>query len=72
MAEEKAGWFSRTEQGIVTDTKDKKEIKEGMWYKCPECKVMITTEDHEINLGVCECGYHDSCLFARREPGGAE
>ena len=59
MTEEKAGWFSRTEQGIVTETKDKKEIKEGMWYKCPDCKLVIPTEDHENNLSVCECGYHD-------------
>ena len=59
MAEEKTGWFSRSEQGIVTETKDKKEIKEGMWYKCPKCKVVITTEDHEENLNVCTCGHHD-------------
>ncbi len=59
MAEEKTGWFSRSEQGIVTETKDKKEIKEGMWYKCPKCKVVITTEEHEENLNVCACGHHD-------------
>ena len=59
MAEDNTGWFSRTEQGIVTETKDKKEIKEGMWYKCPKCKVIIPTEDHEKNLNVCSCGYHD-------------
>ncbi len=59
MAEDNTGWFSRTEQGIVTETKDKKEIKEGMWYKCPKCKVIIPTEDHEKNLNVCNCGYHD-------------
>jgi acetyl-CoA carboxylase carboxyl transferase subunit beta len=59
MSEEKAGWFSRTEQGIVTETKNKKEIKEGMWYKCPACKVIIPTEDHEANLSVCKCGYHE-------------
>ncbi|MCF6184985.1 MAG: acetyl-CoA carboxylase, carboxyltransferase subunit beta [Bacteroidales bacterium] len=58
MAKENAGWFTRTEQGIITDTKDKKEIKEGLWYKCPECKKIIPTEDHEANLNVCECGYH--------------
>ncbi|NOZ33971.1 MAG: acetyl-CoA carboxylase carboxyltransferase subunit beta [Chlorobi bacterium] len=58
MAKENAGWFTRTEQGIITDTKDKKEIKEGLWYKCPECKRIIPTEDHEANLNVCECGYH--------------
>ena len=58
MAKENIGWFSRIEQGIITDTKDKKEIKEGLWYKCPECKKIIHTEDHEANLNVCECGYH--------------
>ncbi len=58
MAKENTGWFSRIEQGIITDTKDKKEIKEGLWYKCPECKKIIPTEDHEANLHVCECGYH--------------
>jgi len=58
MAKENTGWFTRTEQGIITDTKDKKEIKEGLWYKCPECKKIIPTEDHEANLSVCECGYH--------------
>ncbi len=58
MAKENAGWFTRTEQGIITDTKDKKEIKEGLWYKCPECKKIIPTEDHEANLNVCECGCH--------------
>lgn len=59
MAEENNGWFSRVEQGIVTETKDKKEIKEGLWYKCPECKSIIPMEDHEKNLNVCSCGYHD-------------
>ena len=58
MAEEKSGWFTRTKQSIVTETKDKKEIKEGLWYKCPKCKSVVTTEDHEANLNVCECGYH--------------
>ena len=59
MADENTGWFSRTEQGIVTETKDKKEIKEGMWYKCPNCKTIVPMEDHEKNLNVCQCGYHD-------------
>jgi acetyl-CoA carboxylase carboxyl transferase subunit beta len=61
MAEEKTGWFSRMEKGIVTQTKDKKEGSEGLWYKCPECREIIHTEDHERNNRVCiKCGYHDS------------
>ena len=54
------GWFNRLQQGINTETKDKKEIKEGLWYKCPQCKKIITTDDHKENLGVCpDCGYHE-------------
>lgn len=61
MAEEKTGWFSRMEKGIITETKDKKEGKEGLWYKCPSCSEIIHTEDHERNNRVCiKCDYHDS------------
>ena len=58
MAEENTGWFNRTEQGIVTETKDKKDVKSGLWYKCPQCKKVVPTEDHVANLSVCECGFH--------------
>ena len=52
------GWFNRSQQGINTDTKDKKEIKDGLWYKCPQCKEILTTDDHRENLCVCpKCGY---------------
>ena len=52
-------WFSRLKKGILTDTKDKKEIKDGLWYKCPECKKIVPMEEHLENLSVCgECGYH--------------
>jgi len=53
------GWFNRLRKGINTETKDKKVTKEGLWYKCPECKKIIPMEDHIKNLNVCECGYHD-------------
>ncbi len=59
MAEENLGWFTRTEKGISTQTKDKKDIKERMWYKCPKCSEVVTNQDHEDNLGVCKCGHHD-------------
>lgn len=52
-------WFNRLKKGINTDTKDKKEVKEGLWYKCPECKKVTSMDDHEVNLHVCECGYHE-------------
>ncbi len=54
------GWFKRNKEGITTDTKDKKETPEGLWHKCPKCKVIISEEDHMHNLWVCNtCGYHD-------------
>ena len=52
-------WFKRLKKGINTETKDKKEIKEGLWFKCPTCKEMISMEDHKENLKVCSCGYHE-------------
>jgi acetyl-CoA carboxylase carboxyl transferase subunit beta len=54
------GWFTRVKEGITTSTEDKKETPEGLWYKCPECAEIATTEDHENNLWVCaKCGYHE-------------
>lgn len=54
------GWFKRVKEGITTDTKDKKETPEGLWYKCEECAQVVTTEDHASNFWVCaNCGYHE-------------
>ncbi len=53
-------WFRRKKEGITTDTKDKKEAPEGLWHKCPKCKVIVSMEDHAKNLWVCDnCSYHD-------------
>jgi acetyl-CoA carboxylase carboxyl transferase subunit beta len=47
-------------EGITTSTKDKKETPEGLWYKCPKCNTVVSTEEHEENIWVCaECDYHD-------------
>lgn len=54
------GWFTRVKQGITTSTEDKKEIPEGLWYKCPECSEIVTSDDHAKNLWVCaKCGHHE-------------
>ncbi len=54
------GWFTRVKEGITTSTEDKKETPEGLWYKCPECSEIATTEDHENNLWVCpKCQFHE-------------
>ncbi len=54
------GWFTRVKEGITTSTEEKKETPEGLWYKCPECKEVMTSEDHEDNLWVCsKCDHHE-------------
>ncbi|HMN06394.1 MAG TPA: acetyl-CoA carboxylase, carboxyltransferase subunit beta [Flavobacteriales bacterium] len=54
------GWFTRVKQGITTSTEDKKETPEGLWYKCPECSEIMTSDDHARNLWVCaKCNHHE-------------
>ncbi|HOP43136.1 MAG TPA: acetyl-CoA carboxylase, carboxyltransferase subunit beta [Flavobacteriales bacterium] len=54
------GWFTRVKEGITTATEEKKETPEGLWYKCPSCKEVMTSEDHENSFWVCaNCGYHE-------------
>jgi acetyl-CoA carboxylase carboxyl transferase subunit beta len=52
-------WFKRIKTGITTSTVEKKETPEGLWFKCPSCKNIMTTTDHEEHNFVCnQCGYH--------------
>ena len=52
-------WFKRKNQGIFTDSKSKKNVPEGLWFKCPSCKQLIPKEEHEKNHSVCShCDYH--------------
>jgi acetyl-CoA carboxylase carboxyl transferase subunit beta len=52
-------WFTRIKKGITTSTKEKKETPEGLWYKCPSCKHIQPSNEHEINNYVClKCDYH--------------
>ncbi|MFK8037895.1 MAG: acetyl-CoA carboxylase, carboxyltransferase subunit beta [Crocinitomicaceae bacterium] len=54
------GWFKRSKDGITTSTAEKKETPEGLWYKCPTCKTVISKDDHEENLLVCpNCNHHE-------------
>lgn len=54
------GWFRRMKEGITTKTAEKKEIPEGNWYKCPSCKTVIASAEHEGNLWVCNhCDHHE-------------
>ena len=54
------GWFRRMKEGITTKTAEKKEIPEGNWYKCPSCKTVTASQEHENNLWVCpHCDHHE-------------
>src|SRR3990167_9218876 len=53
-------WFKRKKEGISTSTREKKETPEGLWYKCPQCKKISSTNDHAAALYVCPaCDYHE-------------
>ena len=54
------GWFQRNTEGIKTKSGEKKEMPEGAWYKCPSCKTVASSQDHEDSLWVCShCGHHE-------------
>lgn len=54
------GWFTRKKEGISTSTAEKKETPEGLWYRCPKCKTVITSEEHKTNLAICKnCNHHE-------------
>jgi acetyl-CoA carboxylase carboxyl transferase subunit beta len=55
-------WFKRKKEGITTTTGEKKETPEGLWYKCPKCKKITSSDEHAQHLYVCtnqECLYHE-------------
>lgn len=57
--ETKRRWFRRIKKGITTSTKDKKEAPDGLWTKCPTCKLTCTISELRENLFVCpKCAHH--------------
>ncbi len=57
--ETKRRWFRRIKKNITTSTKDKKEAPDGLWTKCPNCKLTCTVSDLRENLFVCpKCEHH--------------
>lgn len=54
------GWFKRIKEGITTKSSEKKEMPEGLWYNCPSCKELVTTEEHTLNFWTCPtCSHHE-------------
>ena len=57
--ESRRRWFRRIKKNITTSTKDKKEAPDGLWTKCPSCKLTLTVSDLRENLFVCpKCEHH--------------
>jgi len=55
----KVGWFIRDKDGITTQTREKKEAPDGIWFKCSGCKAALTLKELRENLYVCKhCGQH--------------
>jgi len=50
-------WFKRTKSNI--ETREKKEIDEGHWIKCPNCEEIMHKKQWENNFYLCtKCDYH--------------
>lgn len=57
--ETRRSWFRRIKKNITTSTKDKKEAPDGLWTKCPSCKLTLTVSELRENLFVCpKCEHH--------------
>jgi len=55
----RSSWFKRGQKGILTKFSEKKEIQEGLWALCPECKFTCTSQELADNKHVCpQCNYH--------------
>jgi acetyl-CoA carboxylase carboxyl transferase subunit beta len=51
-------WFKRTEKGIQTQTSEKKDTPQGLWYKSPTGKIVDTEQLAENFYVSPEDGYH--------------
>jgi acetyl-CoA carboxylase carboxyl transferase subunit beta len=53
-------WFKRIKQGILTSNKEKKDVPDGLWFKCPSCKKTSTINELKENLWLCPgCNHHN-------------
>jgi acetyl-CoA carboxylase carboxyl transferase subunit beta len=50
---ERPKWWRRREKNIDTDTNQKLETPDGIWYSCKKCKAAIPFKDFEGNLWCC-------------------
>ena len=59
-------WFRRQQAGIHTASRDRNDVPEGQWSKCPGCGEIVNSRQLEDNLFVCpKCSYHHSISSTR-------
>lgn len=49
----KAKWWQRLKKNINTETNEKLETPDGVWYSCKKCRSTIPFRDYETNLWCC-------------------
>ncbi|MCF8292187.1 MAG: acetyl-CoA carboxylase, carboxyltransferase subunit beta [Chitinophagaceae bacterium] len=53
-------WFKRIKKNILTSSNDKKEVPDGLWFKCPGCKKTSTVNEISEHAWVCpNCNHHN-------------
>lgn len=53
-------WFKRIKQGILTSNKEKKDVPDGLWFKCPSCKKTSTINELKEQFWLCSnCNHHN-------------
>ena len=51
-------WFKRTQKGITTPTEEKKDTPDGLWFKTPSGKIVLTRDLKNHSYVSQEDGYH--------------
>jgi acetyl-CoA carboxylase carboxyl transferase subunit beta len=52
-------WYKRLREGISTATKSKKDVPEGIWFQCKNCKQASTMRELRDHFYKCpKCDYH--------------
>ncbi|MFA7300361.1 MAG: acetyl-CoA carboxylase, carboxyltransferase subunit beta, partial [Sideroxydans sp.] len=55
------GWFQKLLPPKIKhrESEDKRNVPEGLWFKCPDCQAVLYHADLEKNLSVCpKCNHH--------------
>lgn len=63
------GWFQKLLPPKIKrrEGEDKRNVPEGLWFKCPDCQAVLYHADLEKNLSVCpKCNHHHRITARQR------